>query len=65
MIGVERKIMDKQEIEKAYEAYELDYYKKLTEVCSNLLQIQNNEDIPTLYRKYITEAVNFILKEKR
>lgn len=57
--------MDKAEIEKAYEAYELDYYKKETEVCGKLLQIHNNEEIPAIYRKWLIEAVDFILKEKR
>ena len=59
------KEMKKEEIEQAYADYELDYYKKQAEVCGNLLQIHNNEEIPSLYRKWIIDAVNFIIKEKK
>ena len=57
--------MGKEEIEQAYADYELDYYKKQTDVCWKLLQIHNNEDIPALHRRWILEAVNFIIKEKK
>ena len=57
--------MTKEEIEQAYADYELDYYKKQADVCGKLLQINNNEEIPSLYRKWIIEAVNFIIKEKK
>ena len=57
--------MNKEEIEQAYIDFELDYYKKQAEVCGNLLQIYNNDDIPSIYRKWIIDAVNFIIKEKK
>ena len=57
--------MTNEEINQAYAEYELDYYKKQTEVCSNLLNMHNNEDMPSLYRKWLIEAVNFIIKEKK
>jgi len=57
--------MKKEEIEQAYTDYELDYYKKQADVCGNLLQIHNNEEIPSLYRKWLIDAVNFIIKEKK
>ena len=57
--------MTKEEIEQAYADYELAYYKKQAEVCENLLQIHNNEGIPSLYRKWIIDAVNFIIREKK
>ena len=57
--------MSKEEIDQAYADYELDYYKKQADVCGNLLQIYNNEEIPSLYRKWLIDAVNFIIKDKK
>ena len=52
---------NKEEIEQAYEDFELDYYKRQAGVCEKLLQIHNNEEIPAIYRKWLIEAVNFII----
>ena len=57
--------MSKEEIEQAYTDYELDYYKKQADVCASLLHMYNNEDMSPLHRKWLIEAVNFIIKEKR
>lgn len=53
--------MNKEEIEQAYNDFELDYYKRQADVCGKLLQIHNNEEIPAIYRKWLIEAVNFII----
>ena len=57
--------MRKEEIEQAYADYELDYYKKQTDVCGKLLQIHNNKELPAIYRMWLTDAVDFIIREKK
>ena len=52
---------NKEEIDQAYNDFELDYYKRQAGVCEKLLQIHNNEEIPAIYRKWLIEAVNFII----
>ena len=56
--------MKKEEIDQAYNDFELDYYKKQADVCGKLLQIHNNEELPSIYREWLIDAVNFIIRTK-
>ena len=54
----------KEEIEQAFEDYEVWYDKRKNEVCTRLLTIKENchDDI---YSKWLLDAINFIQEEKR
>ena len=56
--------MLKDEIEKAFEDYEVWYDKRKNEVCSRLLVIRNN--CPSdVFSKWLLDAINFIQEDKR
>ena len=56
--------MTKDEIDKAFEEYEVWYSQRKNEVCTKLLTIRNNCPIDT-YSKWLLDAINFIQEEKR
>lgn len=52
-----------EEINTAYDEYLKDYEKKKNEIISKLTTIRLSK-IPTVYEKWLNQAINFIKEQK-